>query len=122
MDEQVIQPSMPMQDHSHTGLYATVALSLSAAAILLVIVFAMLAKKPIPYQPQTTTLQYQPQDNQTTTQQPASIQTQVQQVTPMPIQTQQNLQAIAQTLDSTSMTQITAGLDQNSQDTSSFNQ
>ncbi len=118
----MIQPTI--QEHSHTGLYTTVTLSLATAAILMIVVLSMLTKKPIPYQPQTQTLQYQPQENQTQAQmqQPSSVQTQVQQLTPMPIQTPQNLQAIAQTLDSTNMTQITTGLDQNSQDTSSFSQ
>ena|SRR5579859_1779205 len=117
-EQQVVMPSSS-SDHSHTGLYTTIALSLGAAAVLLVVVLAMLIKKPVVPQYPTQTYQVTPQDMQTAQ---SSIQNQVQQVTPTPIQNKQGLQALAQQLDTANMAQVTTSLNQNSQDTSSFSQ
>jgi hypothetical protein len=119
MSEVVTQPTM--QEHNHKGLYTTIFLSLGAAAILLVVVLAMMTKHPTMTQPQEQTMQYQP--TQTAEEQiQQSVQHQIQQVTPQPITTKQNLDSAVQTLDSTDITQISTGLNQNSQDISSFAQ
>ncbi len=116
-EQQAVIPSS--SEHSHTGLYTTIALSLGAAALLLVIVLAMLIKKPTTPSLPTQTYQITQQDLRT---QPSSIQNEVQQVTPTPVQSKQDLQTLAQQLDTANMAQVTTSLDQNSQDTSSFSQ
>lgn len=124
MEEQQIsqqQTQLPVSipsEHDHKGLYTTIALSLGAAAVLLVIVLSVLVKKPVIPQQQTQTYQVTQQDLQ----QPSSIQNQVEQVTPTPVQNKQGLEALAQQLDASTMTQVTTSLDQNSQQTSSFSQ
>lgn len=117
------QSNQQIPEQNYSRLYIAIAFSLGAGIILLSVVFVLLPKRPrisriteqtsLPYQSQNTAMQQSSQ---------SSLQKQLQQVTPVPIQNKQGLQAIAQTLDQASTTQITTALDQNSQDTSNFNQ
>ena len=111
-------PVPPTPEHSHFGLYTVIALLVGATAILGGIVIVMTTGKSQSIQ--------QPSSQVMQTQQPAtqsaSVASQMQQVTPEPITSKQSLDTAMQTLNGTDMTQINAGLAQNSQDTSSFSQ
>lgn len=111
------QPSVPpTPEHSHFGLYTVIALLIGATAILGGIVVYSLTGKSQQVAPMQQVMQPQPAT------QSASVASQMQQVTPEPIATKQNLDTAMQTLNGTDMTQINAGLTQNTQDTSSFSQ
>lgn len=116
-----------MPVHSHTSLYSAVLVSLGAAGILFVLVIILIVKTQMMQTPQGSLSQ---SSSSQMTVQPTPIPSeqaiaqQLAQPTPTPvvIQSVQGLSSIAQTLDSTDLTQISSGLDQNSQDLSGFNQ
>lgn len=107
--QQTPQQPAPTIEHSHTGMYLAVGLSLAAVAGLLFVVL-ILPKYQV-------TSKIQPAAELQTQ---STTQNEVQQVSPLPITNKQNLDSATQTLDTTDVTQIDAGIDQNTQDTSSF--
>ncbi|HET9946475.1 MAG TPA: hypothetical protein VFQ63_00220 [Patescibacteria group bacterium] len=117
MEEPIIQ-SFVSEPHDHALLYTAIGMSVGSIAILIVVAVSLLVKRPL----SPTSQALLPSQNTAVQNQVTSVKKQVQQVTPVPIQSKQDLQAIAQKLDATSLTQISSGLNQNTQDLSNFGQ
>lgn len=108
--------SAPIPEHSHHTLYSALVISLCTTAVLLAVV-VVLIYHPLP---SLTSPVLSSPPSQTSPPPVSSVQSQVQQVTPQPINSRQNLDQAAQTLDATDLSQISTGLNQNSQNTSTF--
>lgn len=115
MEDQKNQ-QMLVQDHSHKWHYTAIVFFGGVTAILLIVV-ALLLSKYSHFQRQV----YQTPMSQSTQQQ-STVQAQVQQVSPEPINSNSDLNTALQTLDTTDTSQVNSGLNQNSQDSSSFSQ
>jgi len=111
--------------HSHTMLYVASGLSLVAVVLLIVVLAGMIFKKNTP--PATATMPSETTDQTA----PGSSFDQVSQqlqkpAAPTHITTMQDLnnalKTLNNTLNSTDTTTVTTGLDQNTQDASSFSQ
>ncbi|HVA96646.1 MAG TPA: hypothetical protein VND99_03245 [Candidatus Acidoferrales bacterium] len=118
MNEQKDQQINTVQDHSHKGLYSAIVVSGGVALVLFMVVVILLYKKPGKLQ---QTQPYQSQIAQTQ-QQANSVQTKVQQVTPAPIASKKDLNTALQQLDAADTSQVSTGLNQNTQDTAGFSQ
>lgn len=117
---QVVQTSQADAEkgkHSHKVLYTSLSLLLGTVVLLLFVVGTMILGSV-----KNSTVQPQGKISESTTSTASAVQNTKQAVTPVPITTKQDLTTQQNALDSADMTEITAGLDQNSKDASQFAQ